>query len=273
MAELVWGSVGQRYFESGVDRGVLYPKVGSGVAWNGLKSVNEKVDGGAPRPFYADGYKYLNLSSSEEFAATLSAFSAPMEFAVCDGTQSVLNGLFITQQRRQQFGLSYRTKIGSDVDGIDHGYKIHIVYNALASPSSRNYLSLSNSSSPTELSWDITTTPPDITGYRPSAHFVIDSRYTPEDLLAGIESTLYGTASSQPLLISVNDIIELFNSYVPIPSGAYTIQEDDVTGLWPLRAAGSIDDVDLQSTINPGVYTIPSTSSINIDDEGFYTLE
>lgn len=216
MAELVWGGVGLRYFESGIDRGVLYPKVGPGVAWSGLTAVNEKPDGGSPRPFYADGYKYLNLSSAEEYAASLSAFSAPPEFAACDGTQSVLNGLFITQQRRQQFGFSYRTRIGNDNDGVEHGYKIHLVYNALASATSRNYQTLGSSPSPVALSWDITTTPPEITGYRPSAHFVIDSRYTPKVLLSQFEGMLYGTSSTEPMLPTVPQLMEQFNSLVNI---------------------------------------------------------
>jgi hypothetical protein len=216
MAELVWGGIGQRYFESGIDRGVLYPRVGPGVAWNGLTAVDEKPDGGSPRPFYADGYKYLNLSSAEEYSASISAFSAPDEFAACDGTQSVLNGLFITQQRRQSFGLSYRTITGNDVDGIDHGYKIHLIYNALASATSRNYQTIGNSPSPIGLSWDITTTPPEITGYRPSAHFIIDSRYTPTILMAQFEGMLYGTSYTDPYLPTVAQLMEQFNSLVTI---------------------------------------------------------
>lgn len=214
MAELVWGGIGQRYFESGVDRGVLYPRVGPGVAWNGFTGVTESPTGGSPTPFYSDGYKYLNLASAEEYAATLEAFSAPPEFAVSDGTQSVLNGLFITQQRRQPFGLSYRTKIGNDSDGIEHGYKIHLVYNALAAASSRNYVSMSNTGEAMGLSWQITTTPPEISGYRPSAHFVIDSRYTPKILLAQFEGMLYGTAMADPYLPTIAEMMAQFNSLV-----------------------------------------------------------
>jgi hypothetical protein len=216
MAELVWGDIGQRYFESGIDRGVLYPRVGPGVAWHGLTAINEKADGGTPRAFYADGYKYLNLASAEEYSASLSAFAAPPEFAVCDGSKSVLNGLFITQQRREQFGLSYRTRIGNDQDGSEHGYKIHLIYNALASATSRNYQTIGNSSSPLGLTWDITTTPPEITGYRPSAHFIIDSRYTPKVLLAQFEGILYGTAATDPYLPSVSEVMEQFNSLVNV---------------------------------------------------------
>lgn len=216
MAELVWGGIGQRYFESGIDRGVLYPRVGPGVPWNGITSVNEKADGGSPRPFYSDGFKYLNLSSVEEYSASLSALSAPPEFARCDGTQSILNGLFITQQRREQFDFSYRTRVGNDQDGSEHGYKIHLVYNALASATSRNYQTLDSSTQVAALTWDITTTPPEITGYRPSAHFIIDSRYTPKTLLSQFEGMLYGTASTEPFMPTVPQIMEQFNSLVTI---------------------------------------------------------
>lgn len=216
MTELVWSAVGQRFFETGVDRGVLFPRVGPGVPWNGLTAVSETPNGGSPMPFYADGYKYLNLASSEEFQAQLDAFSSPAEFGVCDGTQGVLNGLFITQQPREQFGLSYRTKIGNDTDGSDYGYKLHLVYNCLAAPSSRNNQSVNNSSSPMALSWDITTTPPDITGYRPSAHFVIDSRYTPVSLMSQFEGMLYGTAATPSFLPSIPQLMALFDSLVTI---------------------------------------------------------
>lgn len=230
MAELVWGGIGQRYFESGIDRGVLYPRVGPGVAWHGLTAVNEKADGGSPRPFYADGFKYLNLSSAEEYSASISAFSAPPEFAACDGTQSILNGLFITQQRRQQFGLSYRTRVGNDNDGADHGYKIHLIYNALASATSRNYQSIGSSPAPVNLTWDITTTAPEITGYRPSAHFIVDSRYTPKVLMSQFEGMLYGTAMTEPFLPSITQIMEQFNSLVTIqllkqkPDGTFAFE-------------------------------------------------
>jgi hypothetical protein len=216
MTEITWSADGQRYFEAGVDRGVLYPRLGPGVPWNGLTAVSETPNGGGPIPFYADGYKYLNLSSAEEFQANLSAFSAPSEFGVCDGTQGVLNGLFITQQPREQFGLSYRTKVGNDTEGADHGYKLHLVYNCLASPSARNNQTLSKSVTPLSLSWDITTTPPDITGYRPSAHFVIDSRYTPDTLISQFEGMLYGTATTPSFLPTIPQLMALFNSLVTI---------------------------------------------------------
>jgi hypothetical protein len=238
MVELIWGGIGQRYFETGIDRGVLYPRVGPGVAWNGIKSVSEKPTGGSPTPFYYDGFKYLNLASAEEFEATIEAYSAPDEFAKCDGTQSVLNGLFITQQRREQFGLSYRTKIGNDVDGQDHGYKIHIIYNALASTTSRNYRSVSRSTEPAALSWTISTVAPAITGFRPSAHFVIDSRYTPSILLSQFEGMLYGTASNDPYLPAVTELMSMFNAMVFIQM--FKEQEDGTLALENVPAIRSV---------------------------------
>ena len=190
MARLTWGATGERFFEAGTDRGVLYLPGEAGIPWNGLKSVSESPDGGSPRPFYIDGYKYLNVASAEEFRATLDAFSSPAEFGVCDGTLGIHNGLFATQQPRKSFNLSYRTMVGNDISGVDHGYKIHLVYNALAEPAQRSHQTHGTSISPLGLSWAISTTPPRLTGLKPTAHLVIDSRYTPEKLLTEIEDIL-----------------------------------------------------------------------------------
>ena len=235
MAVLVWGDVGSRFFETGVDRGVLFPKTGDGVPWNGLVSVSEAPTGGEPRPYYLDGFKYLNLATAEEFAATLDAFSSPTEFDKCDGTASIHNGLFITQQPRESFGLSYRTRIGNDVDGTDFGYKIHLVYNALASPSSRSNSTLNDSPSPITLSWGITTAPPPITGFKPSAHFVIDSRKTPKSVLSLIEGVIYGSSSANSRLPDVAELMELFEQFMMlkamlVETGVYSIYEVDQIG-------------------------------------------
>lgn len=210
MTALEWGAVGQRFFETGTDRGVLYPKTGEGVSWNGLLSVSEEPSGGEAKPYYFDGFKYLNLATAEEFVATIEAFSAPPEFGVCDGTAAIHNGLFITQQRRESFGFSYRTKIGNDLDGADHGYKLHLVYNALSSPSQRSNTSIGDSLEPMTLSWGITTAPPPISGFRPSAHFIIDSLKTEEEVLVQIEDMLYGTSESAPRLPNIDEIISLY---------------------------------------------------------------
>lgn len=232
MAVLTWGDVGERYFETGVDRGVLFPKTGDGVAWNGLVSVDESPSGGEPRPYYLDGYKYLNLATAEEFAATINAYSAPPEFDKCDGTASIHHGLFVTQQPRESFGLSYRTRIGNDVDGVEHGYKIHLVYNALASPSSRTNGTLSDSTSPIVFGWGITTAPPPITGFKPSAHFVIDSRKTPKSVMSLIEGVIYGSSASNPMLPTVENLMEMFESFMMlkamlVETGVYSIYEVD----------------------------------------------
>ena len=193
MPRLTWGQVGERYFETGVDQGVLYVGASAGVPWNGLKSVSESPAGGNPRPYYIDGVKYLNLATAEEFAATIEAFSSPPEFGVCDGIASIQNGLFVTQQPRKSFGLCYRTRVGNDADGDDHGYKLLIVYNALAAPTSRTNNTIADSAEPTALSWSISTLPPGITGYKRTAHLIFDSRYTPSSLLAALEDILYGS--------------------------------------------------------------------------------
>lgn len=214
MAVLEWGTAGQRFFETGTDRGVLYPKVGQGVAWNGLLSVSEAPTGGEAKPYYIDGFKYLNLATAEEYAATIEAYSAPPEFGVCDGTAAIHNGLFITQQRRESFGFAYRTRIGNDVDGVEHGYKLHLVYNALSSPSQRNNVTIGDTSDPMTLSWGITTAPPPLSGFRPSAHFVIDSVKAPVSVLTIIEDIMYGSATTAPRLPQVSELVNLFKSFM-----------------------------------------------------------
>lgn len=215
MTRLAWGSPGERFFEAGADRGVLYLPGQDGVPWNGLKAVNEAPTGGEPTPYYVDGYKYLNVASAEEYKATLEAFTSPIEFAPCDGTVGVHNGLFATQQPRRPFNLSYRTLVGNDIQGAEHGYKIHIVYNALAAPASRNHQTMaSGSSTPLGLSWSITTTPPRMTGLKPTAHFVIDSRYTPLGLMVQIEDILYGSDDNAAYLPTPEELIGIMNDYV-----------------------------------------------------------
>lgn len=213
MVVLQWGRIGNRFYEGGVDRGVLYPQVGMGVAWDGLISVNEKTSGGEAIAYYYEGFKYLNVSASEEFEADIEAFSAPKEFARCDGTYSVGAGLYLTQQPRELFDFSYRTLIGNDVNGQEHGYKLHLVYGALAAPSDRSNVTLSNEPEPATLSWSITTTPPLITGYRPTAHLVLDSRETPDAFIKSVESSLYGTSTKNPQMPSMQSLINSAKTY------------------------------------------------------------
>lgn len=216
MARLNWTAIGERFYETGVDRGVLYVGNNPGVAWTGLTSVSESPTGGEAKAYYFDGVKYLNISSSEEFEATINAFASPPEFAQCEGVVSVAFGLFVAQQSRKSFGFSYRTKIGNDLDGLDHAYKIHLVYNALAAPSSQDNTTIGESTEPIGKSWAITTLPPSITGYKPTAHFVIDSRKTPPNLLSTLEDILYGSESAAPRLPSAQELLDLFTGLPPV---------------------------------------------------------
>lgn len=233
MTRLAWGVPGERYFEAGADRAVLYLPGQDGVPWNGLKAVNESPDGGSPTPYYIDGYKYLNVASAEEFKATLEAFSSPKEFAVCDGTKSIHNGLFATQQPRKPFSLSYRTLVGNGLAGVEFGYKLHLVYNALAAPSVRNNQTLGEGVNPLGLSWSITTTPPLLTGLKPTAHFVIDSRLTPPRLMSEIEDILYGSDETNARIPDVDELQELFQSPGPI------VRQNRVSTPKPTVLAGS----------------------------------
>ena len=237
MTKLSWGTAGKRYYEAGVDHGVLYVNGASGVAWNGLISVNESVSGGEATPYYLDGFKFLNIASVDEYVATIQAFSSPSEFDVCDGTLALSNGLFATHQRRKSFGLCYRTKLGNDVDGPDHGYKIHLVYNALAAPSERDHSTLSDSTEPIEFSWGITTSPSLLTAHRPTAHLVIDSRSINGVFLSFIEDILYGSDTTGPRLPTPQELVTLFNSQTdwlaigdPFMGGYYAGIIDTVDG-------------------------------------------
>lgn len=209
MTKLVWDRTGERLYETGVDRGVLFIGT-SGVAWNGIVSVSESPSGGDPRPFYLDGIKYLNLAAAEEYAASLSAFYRPLEFAPCDGFTYVQNGLFATQQRRQPFNLTYRTLLGNDLEAQDFGYKIHLVYNALAAPPQIDHSTIEDTVNVTPFSWDLTTLPPSMNGFRPTSHFVIDSSLTDLALLSDVEDILYGTDALNPAWIDAQDLIDMF---------------------------------------------------------------
>lgn len=229
MTKLTWGDFGQRFYESGADRGVLYIPGLTPVAWNGLTAVNEAPTGGDAKPYYYDGFKYLNLSSSEEYEATIEAFSSPPEFARCDGTGTIHAGLFITQQPRKSFSFCYRTLIGNDIDALEHGYKLHLVYNALAGPSARSNKTLSNSVEPLVSSWGITTLPPAMTGFKPSAHVVIDSRQTSDAMLRQIEDLLYGTDTTLPSLPTPEELAVMFAVDYPfnvadLGNGHYTAE-------------------------------------------------
>ena len=197
MSKLVWDKTGERFYETGVKMGVLYPQgtngnYPKGVAWNGLTAVTESPSGAEATPLYADDIKYLNLMSVEELGATVEAYTYPDEFAECDGSASLTDGVTIGQQKRKAFGLCYRTIIGNDTDGEDHGYKLHIIYGALASPSEKAYATVNDSPEAITFSWELTTTPVNVTGHKPTASLTIDSTKVEETKLAKLEEILYG---------------------------------------------------------------------------------
>lgn len=196
MSRLVWDKTGERLYETGVKNGVLYiPASGvysKGVAWNGLTAVTESPSGAEATALYADDIKYLSLMSTEEFGATIEAYTYPDEFAECDGSADIADGVTIGQQTRKTFGLCYKTTIGNDVDGNGYGYKLHIIYGALASPSEKAYATINDSPEAITFSWEITTTPVNVTGAKPTASLVIDSTKADPTKLAALEDILYG---------------------------------------------------------------------------------
>lgn len=208
MTRLSWGDPGSKFYETGLDRGVLYVDGKAGVVWNGLTSVEEEPSIGDPREYYLDGVQYLNLQGKEEFEATLSAFFSPREFDGCDGTLALAPGLYVTQQRRNAFGLTYRTKVGNDLD--DFSYRIHLVYDALASPATRTRNTINADVDLSPLSWKLTTKARDIPGAKPGAHIYIDSSDTDPALMADIEDILYGTDEKEPRLITPEELVEMY---------------------------------------------------------------
>ena len=208
MTRLSWGDLSTRHYEAGVDRGVLYPAIGAGVAWNGLVSVKDAPSDTNASSYYIDGVKYYNHQGPGSFAAILEAYTYPDEFMPYDG---ILNSL-LTQQPRRSFGLSYRTKIGNDVDGTDHAYKIHLVYNASASPSKRTNSTLSKAIEAMLFSWSITTVPISIPGHRPSAHLIIDTTSANSQAVAALEDVLYGSDILTPSLPWLAPLIALFEA-------------------------------------------------------------
>ncbi len=214
MSRIVWDKIGERLYETGVDRGVLYPQDNEGtyplgVPWNGLSSVSESPSGAEPTPIYADNMKYLNLMSVEEFGATIEAYTYPDEFEACDGSAELAPGVTIGQQERKLFGLSYRTKIGNDLEGDNLGYKLHLVYGALASPSDRTYQTINDTPDAITFSWEVTTTPVQVEGYRPTASLEIDSTKVNAAKMKEIEDILYGTEEKEARLPLPDEILTI----------------------------------------------------------------
>lgn len=213
MSKLVWDETGKRYYETGVKNGVLYiPTAGvysKGVAWNGLTAVTESPSGAESTPLYADDIKYLNLISAEEFGATIEAYTYPDEFAACDGSAELATGVTIGQQNRKTFGLCYKTTIGNDVEGNDHGYKLHIIYGCVATPSEKAYTSINDSPEAITFSWEVTTTPVSVNGFKPTASLVIDSTKAEAGKLTALEAILYGGESEEARLPLPDEIATL----------------------------------------------------------------
>lgn len=219
MTALVWDKVGSRFYETGVDRGVLYipdaaGAYNSGFAWNGLTTVTEKPSGADANPQYADNIKYLNLVAAEQFGATIEAFTYPNEFAQCDGTAEPAPGVSVGQQTRKTFGLAFRTRLGNDIDGSDYGYKIHLIYGALAAPTEKAYATINDSPEALSFSWDVSTTPVDVPGLKPTSQLVIDSTKVDAAKLSQLESILYGSAGVDPRLPTPGDVIALFTGTI-----------------------------------------------------------
>ena len=221
MSKLVWDKTGERLYETGVRQGVLYPiQTGGvytkGVAWNGLTAVTESPSGAEATPLYADDIKYLNLMSTEELGGTIEAYTYPDEFAECDGSASIATGVYIGQQPRKTFGMSYRTVVGNDVDNDSYGYKLHLIYGAVAAPSEKAYATINDSPEAITFSWEFSTTPVNVSGFKPTANIVIDSTKVDAAKLAALEMILYGDTETEPRL--------------PLPDEVASIMADETVG-------------------------------------------
>jgi hypothetical protein len=255
MTKLKWDQVGEKVYETGVDYGVLYipNNVGvynTGFPWNGIVSISESPSGAESNKQYADNIVYLNLVSAEEFSATIEAFTYPDEFAQCDGSAEPSVGVFVGQQRRKSFGLSYRTRVGNDIDATDYGYKLHLIYGALAAPTEKAYSTINDSPEALTFSWELSTTPVDVPGLKSTATITIDSTKVDATQLAELEALLYGTVGVNPKLPTPEEVIALFEGStlevrptaptydsptdtitIPVVAGViYQINDEPVTG-------------------------------------------
>lgn len=257
MSRLNWNVAGTRFYESGVDRGALYVAGQPGVAWNGLTAVDENPTGGEAQAYYQDGVKYLNIPAATEFEATISAFTYPDEFEVCNGYGQPRSGLFLTHQRKKSFGFTYRTMIGNDL-ASNQGYKIHIVYNALASPSSVSNRTFKGEVDPNEFSWNITTKPPLMSGYKPTAHVIIDTRFTDPSVIQAIEDALYGTDEDLPRLPTFEEVVGIFDTIATL-----TIT-DNGDGTWTAEAP-----YDVIRMLDDTTFEITSPTAVFLDEDTY----
>lgn len=260
MSRLAWDQVGERFFETGIDRGVLYPnKTGAiGVPWNGLISINETPTGGEAKPFYIDGYKFQNRSTPEEYAATVEAYTYPRAFEECQGVAPLGNGLFMTAQQKISFGLCYRTRLGNDVKGDSYGSKLHFVYNASVAPPDRNYQTTSNNPEANTFSWAVTTKPMITVGRRPTAHMIVDTSLMTPPLLASLEDLIYGKDGADPVLPTPTELISLIVGWPVL------YITDHGNGIF---TASGPDDVVRMAT--PRAFEINATTVVNNGDGSF----
>ena len=257
MSRLVWDQAGERFYETGTKNGVLYVRnengeYPKGVVWNGLTAVTQAPSGAESNPLYADDIKYVNLISAEEFGATIEAYTYPDEFAECDGSASIAEGVVIGQQKRKTFGLCYRSVLGNDIDENDYGYKLHLIYGAVAAPSEKSYATINDSPEAVTFSWEVTTTPVNVTGFKPTALLTIDSTKIAADKLSQLEDILYGTENEEARLPLPDEVIALVNAKDPITlSVAPEDGEVSVLGkkVSDLQTNVSVDDDKITGTL------------------------
>lgn len=217
MSKLTWDKTGERYYETGVKNCALYVRNAdgsypSGVAWNGITAVTESPSGAEASPLYADDIKYLNLVSTEELGGTIEAYTYPDEFAECDGSAELVTGVMLGQQVRKTFGLAYKTTLGNDTEGNDHGYKLHLIYGCLAAPSEKAYATINDSPEAITFSWEFTTTPVEVAGFKPTANITIDSTKVDAAKLKAFEEVLFGSDDAEPKLPLPNEVAQLLGS-------------------------------------------------------------
>lgn len=275
MTQLTWGATGERFFEAGTDQGVLYLD-DTGYAWNGLISVNQAPTGGEPTSYYLDGVSYITASAPEEFKGSIEAYTYPAAFMACDGSEEIAQGLYISQQNRKPFGLSYRTLVGNDLDELEHAYKLHIIYNVMVSPTNRAYSSIGEKTDPTTFQWGITTRPVKFDdpafGVKYGAHLTLDSREVYPWAMAAIEAVLYGTEDTDPRLPTPDELIALFvdNALLQI--------FDNGDGTWTAEGPDSIitqssSTAAFTESATPGLFT-PAAGTVATDTggDGMFTV-
>lgn len=276
MSKLTWDKVGERLYETGVDRGVLYRFLNNeftnGVAWDGLTAVNESPTGAEANAVYADNVKYLNMLSAEQYGATIEAYGFPEEFQECDGANNGIRGLAIRQQRRKLFGFSYRTLIGNDTEGTDHGYTIHLIYNCLASPSGKDHSTTNDSPEATTLSWELSTTSVALTNAKPTCVLEIDSTKCDEDSLNILEEILYGTDDTPPRLPYPDEALEIIGNIkvtmevTEVSDGDYAfgfnIVSDPDSNIWTNIEAQEIADGDYELIFGTGAKASSSIRTV-----------